>query len=315
MTTADGAAAGPETGSGSLHAPGAPDGEPRDVPQDAAPARATLWRRLRGHRLFMTGAVIVGIMLLLALFADLIQILPPEKMQVRARFRTPDLPYPLGTDNYGRDIWSRLVHGARLSLSIGFAVALVTGVVGTLIGVAAGYFRRLDGPLMRLMDALMAFPAILLAIAIAAALGPSAINAVIALSAVYTPRTARIMRSTVLVVREMDYVQAARACGARDLWIVWRHILPNSMAPLLVQLTFIFAYAILAEAILSFLGVGPPPPAPTWGNMIAEGKDYLREAPHICLFPGIAVALVCLGLNLLGDGLRDVLDPRLRVEA
>ena len=273
-----------------------------------------LWRRLGKHRLFMTGAVIFGCMLVLAIFADLIQILPPEKMQVRLRFKSPDFPYPLGTDNYGRDIWSRLVHGARLSLAIGFAVALVTGIAGTLIGVVAGYFRRFDGPLMRLMDALMAFPAILLAIAIAAALGPSAINAVIALSVVYTPRTARIVRSTVLVVREMDYVQAAKACGARDLWIVWRHVLPNSMAPLLVQLTFIFAYAILAEAVLSFLGVGPPPPAPTWGSMIAEGKDYLREAPHICLFPGMAVALTCLGINLIGDGLRDVLDPRLRVQ-
>ncbi len=285
-----------------------------DEPDGLADRPSSLLRRLLRHRLFLTGSIIVGVMVLLAIFADLIQLLPPEKMQVRLRFKTPDLPYPLGTDNYGRDIWSRLVHGARLSLAIGFAVALVTGVFGTLIGVLAGYFRRLDGPLMRFMDALMAFPAILLAIAIAAALGPSVANAVIALSAVYTPRTARIVRATVLVVREMDYVQAAKACGARDLWIVWRHVLPNSMAPLLVQLTFIFAYAILAEAILSFLGVGPPPPTPTWGNMIAEGKDYLREAPHLCLFPGIAVALVCLGLNLLGDGLRDVLDPRLRVQ-
>jgi peptide/nickel transport system permease protein len=233
---------------------------------------------------------------------------------VRLRFRTPAWAHPLGTDNYGRDIWSRLIHGARMSLAIGLAVALVAGFFGTLVGVLAGYFKRLDGVLMRFMDALMAFPAILLAIAIAAALGPSAVNAVIALSAVYTPRTARIVRSTVLVVREMDYVQAARACGARDRWILWRHVLPNSMAPLLVQLTFIFAYAILAESILSFLGVGPQPPTPTWGNMIAEGKDYLREAPHICLFPGLAIAFTCLALNLLGDGLRDVLDPRLRVQ-
>lgn len=273
-----------------------------------------LWRRLIRHRLFMTGLLIIGFMFLLAIFADIIQIRAPERMQVKLRFKTPDFAYPLGTDNYGRDIFSRLVHGARLSLSIGLAVALVTGILGTMIGVLAGYFKKLDSPLMRLMDALMAFPAILLAIAIAAALGPSAINAVIALVAVYTPRTARIVRSTVLVIREMDYVQAAKACGARDAWILLRHVLPNSMAPLIVQLTFIFAYAILAEAILSFLGVGPPPPAPTWGNMIAEGKDYLREAPHICLFPGIAVALTCLGLNLLGDGLRDVLDPRLRVQ-
>lgn len=282
-----------------------------DAPQAETPS---LWRRLLRHRLFVTGAAILLVVVLLALLADVIQLLPPEKMQVRLRFRPPSFAHPLGTDNYGREIWSRLVHGARMSLAIGSAVAIVTGLAGTLIGVLAGYFRALDGVLMRTMDALMAFPAILLAIAIAAALGPSAVNAVIALAIVYTPRMARIARSTVMVVREMDYVKAARACGARHGWIIWRHILPNSMAPLIVQLTFIFAYAILAEAILSFLGVGPPPPTPTWGNMIAEGKDYLREAPHICLFPGMAVALVCLALNLLGDGLRDVLDPRLRVQ-
>jgi peptide/nickel transport system permease protein len=287
---------------------------------DAAAAGATLGRapgltrRLLRHRLFMTGVILFGAMVFLAVFADFISLLPPEKMQVRLRFRPPQWDMPFGTDNYGRDIWSRAVYGARLSLAIGFAVVIVTGLAGTLVGILAGYFQRLDGPLMRTMDALMAFPAILLAIAIAAALGPSAVNAIVALSVVYTPRTARIVRSTVLVVREMEYVQAARACGARDGWIIWRHVLPNSLAPLLVQLTFIFGYAVLAEAILSFLGVGPPPPTPTWGNMIAEGKDYLREAMHIALFPGLLVAITCLGLNLLGDGLRDVLDPRLRVQ-
>ncbi|MCW5640554.1 MAG: ABC transporter permease [Rhodoferax sp.] len=274
----------------------------------------SLWRRLLGHKLFVTGIILFGIVLAMALFADVLATAAPEKMNVRARFRTPEWQFLLGTDNYGRDIWSRLTHGARLSLSIGFAVVLATGVAGTLIGLLAGYFKRLDGPLMRFMDALMAFPAILLAIAIASALGPSAINAVLALSAVYTPRTARIVRSTVLVVREMDYVQAAVASGARHGWIIWRHILPNSLAPLIVQLTFIFAYAVLAESILSFLGVGPPPPTPSWGNMIAEGQAYLREAPLIALFPGLAIALTAMGLNLLGDGLRDVLDPRLRVQ-
>ena len=284
------------------------------APSGALIKAPSLARRLLRHRLFVTGVILFGSMVVLAVFADLLAILPPEKMQVRLRFRAPQWGMPFGTDNYGRDIWSRAVYGARLSLAIGLAVVIVTGVAGTLVGILAGYFRGLDGPLMRTMDALMAFPAILLAIAIAAALGPSAVNAIIALSVVYTPRTARIVRSTVLVVREMEYVQAARACGARDGWIIWRHILPNSMAPLLVQLTFIFGYAVLAEAILSFLGVGPPPPTPTGGNMIAEGKDYLREAMHIALFPGLLVAITCLGLNLLGDGLRDVLDPRLRVQ-
>ena len=227
-----------------------------DVPVAAG---RSLWRRLLGHKLFVTGIILFGFVLTMALFADVLATAAPEKMNVRARFRTPEWQFLLGTDNYGRDIWSRLMYGARLSLSIGFAVVLATGVVGTLIGLLAGYFKRLDGPLMRFMDALMAFPAILLAIAIASALGPSAINAVLALSAVYTPRTARIVRGTVLVVREMDYVQAAVGSGARHGWIIWRHILPNSLAPLIVQLTFIFAYAVLAESILSFLGVGPPP--------------------------------------------------------
>ncbi len=279
----------------------------------AAPAGRSLIGRLFRHRLFLTGFILFGIMLLLAVFADLVAIAAPERMHYRFRFQWPSWQFPLGTDNFGRDLWSRLVHGARLSLGIGFAVVVATGIAGTAIGLLAGYFRRLDEPLMRVMDALMAFPAILLAIAIAAALGPSAINAVIALSVVYTPRTARIVRATVLVVREMEYVQAALAFGARHRWIIMRHVLPNSLAPLIIQLTFIFAYAILAEAILSFLGVGPPPPTPTWGNMIADGKDYLREAPLLALFPGLAVMVTTLGLNILGDGLRDVLDPRLRV--
>ncbi|BBK44485.1 peptide ABC transporter permease [Allostella vacuolata] len=280
----------------------------------AVPAGRSLLRRLLRHRLFLTGSILFGLMLVMAVFADLIQVAAPERMHYRFRFQNPSWQFPLGTDNFGRDLWSRLVHGARLSLGIGFAVVVMTGVAGTAIGLLSGYFRRLDEPLMRVMDALMAFPAILLAIAIAAALGPSAINAVIALAVVYTPRTARIVRSTVLVVREMEYIQAALAFGARHRWIIFRHVLPNSLAPLIVQLTFIFAYAVLAESILSFLGVGPPPPTPTWGNMIAEGKDYLREAPLLALFPGLAVMLTALGLNILGDGLRDVLDPRLRVQ-
>jgi peptide/nickel transport system permease protein len=191
---------------------------------------------------------------------------------------------------------------------------VVTAVVGTACGLVAGYFRALDNVLMRVMDALMAFPAILLAIAITAALGPSAFNVVVALAAVYTPRTARVVRASVLVVRESDYVHAAQAVGAGHLRIMLQHILPNSMAPLIVQLTFVFAYAVIAEAVLSFLGMGPPPPTPSWGNIIAEGKDYIREAAWIALFPGIAIAVTVLGLNLLGDGLRDVLDPRMNVE-
>jgi peptide/nickel transport system permease protein len=192
---------------------------------------------------------------------------------------------------------------------------ILTGLFGTLIGAVSGYVRRLDNLIMRIMDGFMAFPPILLAIAIGAVLGPSLLNAVIALTVAYTPRTARIVRASVLVVRESEYVEAARALGAGHVRILFRHILLNSLGPLLVQLTFIFALAILAEAVLSFIGVGPSPPTPTFGNIIADGRNYIAEAPWITIWPGIAIMVTVLGLNLLGDGLRDVLDPRLRAEA
>jgi peptide/nickel transport system permease protein len=270
--------------------------------------------RLLSHRLFVTGLVLFALMVLVALLADLIATHNPVQVRARFRFRPPSFDHFFGTDNFGRDIYTRVVYGARLSISIGFAVVIVTAAIGTAIGLIAGYVRRLDNFLMRVMDAAMAFPTIILALALAAALGPSAFNIVIALSAVYIPRTARVVRASVLVVREADYVHAAQAVGASNLRIMVEHILPNSMAPLVVQLTFVFAYAVIAEAVLSFLGVGPPPPTPSWGSIIAEGKDYIREAAWITLFPGIAIAMTVLGLNLLGDGLRDVLDPRMNVD-
>jgi peptide/nickel transport system permease protein len=270
--------------------------------------------RLLRQRLLVAGAMLLLAVLAMALAADWIAPASPTRMSMRTRFTPPGgALHPLGSDAFGRDVLSRLVHGARVSLRIGLLVVLVAGLAGTLIGALAGYFRALDGPLMRAMDALMAFPAILLAIAIAAALGPSETNVVIALAAVYAPRTARIVRAQVLVLREAEYVQAARVAGASDAFILRRHILPNCTAPLIVQLTFVFAYAVLAEAVLSFLGVGPPPPTPTWGNMIADGRNFIREAPWITMMPGIAVSVTVLGLNLLGDGLRDALDPRMQV--
>jgi peptide/nickel transport system permease protein len=238
----------------------------------------------------------------------------PTAMSIRSRFKPPSMRFPFGLDQYGRDILTRVLHGGRLSLSLGLSVALISGVFGALIGVTAGYFRALDPYVMRLMDALMAFPAILLAIGIGAALGAQASSIVVALSVAYVPRTARIVRASVLVIREMEYLQAARVSGAGDLHIIVKHVLPNCLGPLIVQLTFIFAYAILAEAALSFLGIGPPPPTPSWGNIIAEGRDYSVEAWWVMLFPGLAVSLAALGMNLLGDGLRDVLDPRLKIE-
>ncbi len=285
----------------------------------ALPARRSIlarWptlRRLMKHRAFMIGAVLFGFVLLVAIFADIITSADPTKLSVRNRFKPPSWENPFGTDNVGRSQLARIVHGARISLAIGFAVVILNALFGVMLGAAAGYFRRLDNILMRVADALMAFPAVLLAIAIAAALGPSSLTAAIALSVVYIPRTARIVRASVLVVRETEYVQAAKAMGASHLRIIFKHILPNCLAPLIVQLTFIFAYAVLTEAVLSYLGLGAAPPTPTWGNIIAEGRDYIREAAWITLIPGMFLAITVLGLNLLGDGLRDVLDPRLKV--
>jgi peptide/nickel transport system permease protein len=290
------------------------------APGHRTPARArsrwrhTTIRRLLRHKLFVTGSVMFLVVGLAALLADAIATADPLKLSIRDRFQPPSAEWIFGTDNFGRSQWSRVLYGARLSLLIGLGVVLLNAVFGTLIGALAGYFRRLDNLLMRIADAFMAFPVILLAIGISAALGPGSVNAVIALAAVYTPRTARIVRASVLVVREMEYVQAAQAIGAGHLRILRYHVLPNCMAPLIVQLTFIFAYSVLSEAVLSFLGLGAQPPTPTWGNIIAEGRQYIREAPWITVIPGLALAFTVLGLNLLGDGLRDVLDPRLKVQ-
>ena len=271
-------------------------------------------RKLAAHRSFKIGLVLVVALVLCAIIGPWLTGIDPTTMSIRYRFKPPSARFPFGSDQYGRDILTRVLYGGRLSLSIGFSVALISGIVGTLIGVTAGYFRALDPYVMRLMDALMAFPAILLAIGIGAALGAQASSIVVALAVAYVPRTARIVRASVLVIREMEYLQAARVSGAGDLHIIVKHVLPNCLGPLIVQLTFIFAYAILAEAALSFLGIGPPPPAPSWGNIIAEGRDYSVEAWWVMLFPGLAVSLAALGMNLLGDGLRDVLDPRLKIE-
>ena len=272
-------------------------------------------RKLLRHRSFMIGLAIVLLLILAAIVGPMLTGVDPTAMRIRNRFKPPSEAFLFGTDQFGRDVLTRVLHGARLSLAIGLSVALLSGLVGTAIGIASGYFRRLDSLLMRCMDALLAFPAILLAIGISAALGPQTTSVIIALGVAYVPRTARITRASTLVIREMEYMEAARLAGASHLRMIFRHILPNCMGPLVVQLTFVFAYAILAEAALSFLGIGPPPPAPSWGNIIAEGRDYSIEAWWIMLFPGIAISLAALGMNLLGDGLRDVLDPRLKVES
>ena len=290
----------------------------------AAPVRIEAGRVPRSdsrwlERLLANRAVVVGVIILLvfvmaALLADVLSTHNPMRLVPADRLKPPGGGHYLGTDEFGRDVWSLVLHGSRVSLLVGVTTMLLTSIGGIVVGLAAGYSRRLDPVIMRVMDGLMAFPAILLAIALMAARGPGVWNVIFALSVVYTPRTAMLIRSTVLSIRELDYIQAARALGRLDMAIAVRHILPNCMGPLLVQGSFIFAYAILAEAILGFLGVGVPPYVPSWGNVIASGKNVIREAFWVSLFPGLALTLAGLSLNLLGDGLRDILDPRLRVQ-
>jgi peptide/nickel transport system permease protein len=274
--------------------------------------RIRWFRRLLRNRSVVVGASVFLIFLLSAIFADQWATHNPRRLNPAERLKPPRAQNLLGTDEFGRDVYSLVVHGSRVSLLVGGVTMLLTSLGGTLIGLIAGYYRRLDLVVMRFMDGLMAFPAIILAIAFMAARGPGVWNVILALSLVYMPRTALLVRSTVLSLRELDYVAAARALGRPDFGVAIRHILPNCLAPLLVQGTFIFAYAVLAESILGFLGVGVPPYVPSWGNVIASGKNVIREAFWVSLFPGITLTIAGLSLNLLGDGLRDTLDPRLR---
>lgn len=236
----------------------------------------------------------------------------PLRMDVTARLSPPGTGYFFGTDDVGRDVLSRVVYGARLSLLVGAATVVLAFAGGIASGLVAGYYPTLDNPVMRVMDGLMAFPAIILAIALMASLGPSVTNVIVALGVVYCPRVARTVRGSVLVIRETPYVEAARALGASDVVVLLRHVFPNCLSPVIVQASFVFAAAVLSEAALSFLGVGVPPFIPSWGNILSEGRLYLIQAPWLVLYPGAAIMITILGLNLFGDGLRDLLDPRMR---
>ncbi len=267
---------------------------------------------LARRRVALVGAVLFAVVLVVAALAPALAPWDPLVLDVKSRLRGPGPGHWLGTDDVGRDVLSRVLYGARVSVQVGGLVVLVSVAAGLLVGLAAGYYRHLDNVLMRVMDGLMAFPAIILAIALMASLGPSLRNVIVALGVVYTPRIARIVRGSVLVVRELPYVEAAHAIGASEVAIILRHVLPNCLSPVIVQATFIFALAVLGEAALSFLGVGAPPYVPSWGNILAEGRLYIQQAPWLTLFPGVAIMATILGLNLFGDGLRDLLDPKLR---
>jgi peptide/nickel transport system permease protein len=250
--------------------------------------------------------------LFMAILAPVVTRQDPNFLDPAIRLQGPSSEYWFGTDVVGRDVYARVVYGARISLLVGAAVMVGSAFTGSVIGLIAGYYPRVDTPLMRVMDGLEAFPGILLAIAIMATLGASTRNVIIALIVIYTSNIARLVRSTTLVNKNQLYVEAARAIGLRDHQILGRYVFLNSLSPLIVQCTFIVAFAILAEAALSFLGAGVPPGVATWGNMVGRGQDYLERSWWIAVFPGTALFLTVLAINLIGDGLRDALDPRSR---
>ena len=265
---------------------------------------------LAKHPVILIGGAVLLTFIAIALLAP--WLLPdPTRINPVQRLRTPSLDHLFGTDQFGRSTLSRTLNGTRISLTVGILVAVVTTVIGLLFGLFAGFLRPLDNIIMRLMDGIMAIPGILLAIALMSLFGSSIQNVVVAISIAEIPRMARIVRSSVLVIREQPYVEAAVTNGTRLSRLLWRHVLPNIAAPVIVQATYVFASAMIVESVLSFLGAGTPPTIPSWGNMLAEGRQYLQRAPWTIAFPGACLALLVLTVNVLGDALRDALDPRL----
>ena len=270
------------------------------------------WRSFRQDKAALLALGILIVLISAAILAPLVAPHPPNQTGIGSRLEGPSASHWFGTDSVGRDILSRVIHGGRLSLSIGFLAVAIGLSVGCLLGLLAGYFRSLDNLIMRLMDILLALPGILLAIGIVAALGAGTFEVTVAVGVGAVPVFARVTRSAVLRVREEMYVESARAAGCGHFRLVFRHILPNSFAPIIIYGTLSLASAILTVSILSFLGLGPQPPAPEWGAMVNEGRSYMIDSPHSILFPGFAIFLTVFAFNLLGDGLRDALDPRLQ---
>jgi peptide/nickel transport system permease protein len=270
-------------------------------------------RRVFFRNGFVTsGTIVVLIFVLLAVFAPLLTPYDPVRSSLRNRLQAPSLVHLLGTDGFGRDVFTRVIYGARVSLGVASTVVVVTTVVGSLLALVAVWFRRFDNLIMRSMDVLMSIPSLVFAIALMGFLGADVRNLVIAIVLTQTPRMTRIARAGMLAQREMAYIDAAGALGGGNARIMFRHLLPNSLTPIVVQATFLFAHTILVEAGLSFLGIGTPPPLASWGNMLAEGRGYMRNAWWLTVVPGLSIMGIVIGLNLLGDGLRDLFDPRLR---
>ncbi len=277
------------------------------------PSSRYYWIRLVLENPFALASLcFLVIVIVLTAFASVVAPYDPDFVNPVDRLQSPSSDYWFGTDTLGRDVFSRTLHGGRISLLVGATVMLGTAIVGSIIGLVAGYYSKIDNILMRVMDGFEAFPGVLLAIAIMASLGAATRNVIVALVVVFVPNVSRLVRSTTLVNKRQLYVESARAIGMRDAAIMRKYVFMNSLSPLIVQCTFIIALSILAEASLSFLGAGVPAGIPTWGNMVSEGQSYLQRAWWISVFPGTGLFLTVLAINLLGDGLRDALDPRSR---
>lgn len=264
------------------------------------------------RKIAFAGLLFILALCVFALFADRIAPFDPQAMNPMEKLKGPDGIHFFGTDNFGRDIFSRAVHGARTSLIGSAGVILFSMSIGVLIGVSSGYFRKIEPYLMRLIDVLMAFPPLLLALVFVSILGRGMVNVIIAVGATYLTRTTRIVYGLTLKIREEPYIESAISSGVKQKWIILRHVLPNMMSPLIVQATFTFAFSLLDMAALDFLGLGIPPSIPSWGNMLSEGRMYLTRAPWLLIFPGAAIVLTVLSFNLVGDVLRDRLDPHFR---
>lgn len=275
--------------------------------------QSDLWKRLRRNRMAMLGLVIIVVLILATLLASVIAPYGYDDQDVNRAFFGPSMQHLFGTDNLGRDIFSRILYGGRISLTMGLISVSLASVVGIFLGAVAGYYGgKIDDIIMRILDVLMAMPNILLAIAIAAALGPGLVNCMVAVGISTIPRFARVVRGPILALRNQEYIEASIAVNASDARIIFRHVLPNVMAPIIVQSTLYIANAVMAASSLSFLGMGVQPPSPEWGAMLSAGRQYIREYWHVVTFPGIAIMLTVFSLNVLGDGLRDALDPRLK---
>jgi peptide/nickel transport system permease protein len=279
----------------------------------AAPIAPRHWLRqaIRRHPSVAAGSLLLLLMVGAAIFAPYLGTVDPVAVSPVKRLRVPSAAYWFGTDAYGRDVYSRTLFGARISLEVGLGVAIVSTAVGLAVGLVTGFNRIADAVIMRVMDGLMSIPPVLLAIALMALTKASVENVIVAITLSEVPRVARLVRGVVLGLREQPFVEAARAAGTGFFRTLWRHILPNTMAPIIVQATYICASAMIVEAVLSFIGAGTPPQIPSWGNIMAEGRSYFQLKPHLIIFPGIFLSLTVLAVNLVGDGLRDALDPRL----